>query len=158
ATGMYARDDGQSRAILSLADSAAGVAAQENWVFGLAGRAVGAGGRRVLDAETDASLFHRDRSGARIEGLPDGGASGLFPGSREREGATSDWAGSLRGSLTTRDGLARMISGVRFVGPGYTSVGTRGLRNDVLQYDGTVDRLLDRGRMTLGAQWVWERS
>jgi hypothetical protein len=159
ATGLYARDDGQTRSILSLADSSAGVSAQENWVLGLAGRSASREGRWVLDAEADASLFDFDRTGARIQGRPDPGpVAGLFPGRRDREGATSDWAGSLRGSMTTPGGATKLASGVRFVGPGYASVGARGLRTDVLQYDGSLDRTFAGGRLAFGAQIAAEKT
>jgi hypothetical protein len=159
ATSLYARDDAQSRSILSLADSSAGVSAQENWVLGLAGRSASHEGRWVLDAEADASLFDSDRAGARIQGRPDAGpAAAIFPGQRDHEGATADWAGAVRGSMTTPTGATKLASGVRFVGPGYASVGTRGLRTDVLQYDGSCDQRLADGRVTFGAQLTWEET
>jgi len=157
-TGLYARDDRQSRAIVGLANPGAPAPMQENLVLGLAGRARGARRALFLDGDVQASLFSDDRNAPQLGNLPRTGTLRSLFGSRVRETSAVDWSGGLRGSAELAGGRTRLTSGVRFVGPGYHSVGVRGLRRDNFQFDGGWDQRLAGGRFTLGTQWGHDRT
>ena len=157
-TGLYARDDRQSRAIVGLTSPDAPTPVQENLIVGLAGRARARQGRLLVDGDLQTSLFSDDQNAPRLQNLPATGALRSLFGSRVREGSAVDWAGGLRASTDLAEGRTRIYSGVRFVGPGYTSLGVRGLRRDNLQVDGGWDQKLRAGKLTLGTQWGHDRT
>lgn len=152
-SGLHARDDRSARAVLALADPLLPVAEQENWVLGLAGRTRNRDGSVLLDGDVEASLFTGDRGGAEVEGRPAPGALRLLFGDRLLENSAADWAGSLRALADVARWRARWTSGLRFVGPGYRTVGARGLRRDLLEYEGSWDQSWGNGGLALASQW-----
>lgn len=154
-SSLYARDDDPSRAILALADTLPGASLQDNWVVGLAGRA-SPGHGTVVDGEINTSLFNRDRNAPAADGAT--GSSGLFGRENVHNGGAVDWAGSLRSSWMLAQDRTRLAAGVRFVGPGYQSVGVRGLRTDVRSYDGAWDQSMLRDRLGLGTRVSFEED
>ena len=148
-SGLYARDDRQSQAILGLADPTLPVAAQENVVFGLAGRARHKA--LVLDADVQASVFSGDKNAPEAQGRPVPPVLRTLFGGLIREGSATDWSGELRGALNLKQAKAKILSSLRFVGPGYVTAGARALRRDNLQYNGSWDQSWRQGRLTVGA-------
>lgn len=113
----------------------------------------------MLDGEVNASLFNRDRQGPSVEGNSDASSLGsLFGRQNVRDQSAVDWAGSLRGSWAAGANRTRFAAGVRFVGPGYASVGVRALRTDLLSYDGAWDQSVLHDRLGLGARMSREET
>ena len=148
-SGLYARDDRQTQAILGLADPTHTVAAQENVVVGIAGRA--RDGALVLDGNLQASVFSDDRNAPQVESRPAPAFLSTLFGGLIHESSATDWSGELRGALNLTRAKAKILSSVRFVGPGYVTVGARALRRDNLQYNGSWDQSWRQGRYTVGA-------
>jgi hypothetical protein len=148
-SGLYARDDRQSQAILGLVDPSRPLARQENVVLGLAGRA--REGSLVLDGSVQASVSSDDRDAPEVQGRPAPAVLRSLFGGLIRENSASDWSGELRGALDLVRAKAKILSSVRFVGPGYITPGARALRRDNLRYDGSWDQSWQDGRLTVGA-------
>lgn len=158
ASGLWARDDAPTRQILALANPARAPHPQQDVVAALAARAVGRAGARMLDAELEGSLFDGGADGALVPGRPvPASLRGAF-GEGARTRTVADWAGSVRGALASGDARTRLVSGLRFTGPGYVSAGAPNQRRDVLQFDGGLDRASAGGGLTLGARAALEQS
>ncbi len=143
-SAMYADDDEQSRILADLLDSTATqLARQENHVLGLSGRWELAEAGLVLDGEVNTSLTYGDPLGGTFinRSMPTSLAR-VFGRGTIGDGAMADVSYAARGIWRFDREGGRVFGGVRFVGPGYRSVGTAALRSDVISYDGGYEHLL----------------
>jgi hypothetical protein len=142
---LYASDDEQSRLVGSLIDSTGNVLRPENnYNIGFSTRFADKDLGITFEGEANASVFNANVNGGTIEN-PDIPSffSSIF-GSEIKSGTLADFSYSAR-SIYQMDESGKFQAGIRFVGPGYRSVGVAGLRNDIMQYDIRYDHyLLDR--------------
>lgn len=143
-SALYADDDAQSSILRELLDTTGTLLVrQENYVLGLAGRWELAEAGLVLDGEVNTSLMLGDPLGATFvnRSLPTSLAR-VFGSDATAAGAMADVGYAARGIWRFDGGGGRVFGGMRFVGPGYRSVGTAALRSDVISYDGGYEHLL----------------
>jgi hypothetical protein len=143
-SALYADDETQSSILRELLDTTGTLLTrQENYVLGLAGRWELDGAGLVLDGEVNTSLMFGDPLGATFvnRSLPTSLAR-VFGRDATAEGAMADVGYAARGIWRFDGESGRVFGGMRFVGPGYRSVGTAALRSDVISYDGGYEHLL----------------
>jgi len=161
ASALYAEDDAASQGLARLVEGIGGsFASQRNIVAGLAGRFRDEALRLTLDGEVNASLLNDGSQGPTIEGdlFREASTTGvLFGDAGAKAGSIADlaWRGRLFWQPTDE---SRLVLGGRYVGPGYTSVGTAGLRSDLLRLDASFDQLLFRHRVALQGEVSHESS
>lgn len=155
ASGLYAEDDAASEGIARLVEELGGTfRPQKNLVAGLSGRLQNDDLRLALDGEFNASLFVDGDEGPAIEGSE---ASAFFGERGRRAGSVTDLA--WRGRLLWQPAAgSRLAVGGRYVGPGYNSVGTAGMRTDLFRVDASIDQLLLDRRIALQGEASHETS
>lgn len=142
ASGLFARDDAASEGIARLVEELGGeFTPQKNLVAGLSGRIQDDDLRLTLDGEINESLFTDGDEGPTIDSDASNGISGIFGDGARHVGTVADlaWSGRL---LWHPGDASRLAIGARYVGPGYRSVGTAGLRTDLFRLDASFDQLL----------------
>lgn len=159
-SAFYAEDDQQSLVMMRLIDSTgASISPQQNIVTGVRGRFSALDDKLVVDADLNASYFANsiDAQGAGTEARI-GVLGDLFGRERLRAGSTADVAYAMRVSYSAFNDDARLTVGSRFVGPGFRSVGTIGLRNDVLRSDVAYEHVLFDRHVRVGVQYTYEEA
>lgn len=132
---LYAADDEQSRLISSLIDSTGNTLSPENnYNIGLSTRFADNDLGLTFDGELNASVFNSNINGGLVTNPEVPSFFKSVFGNEIKSGTLADFSYAARGSYQFQED-GRLQAGVRFVGPGYRSVGVAGLRNDLMQYD-----------------------
>lgn len=159
-SAFYAEDDQQSRILMRIIDSTgSAIAPQQNIITGIRGHLTALDDDLVIDADLNASYFANstDAQGAGTDARM-GFLGDLFGRDRLRAGSTADVAYAVRASYAAFDDDARLSVGTRFVGPGYRSVGTIGLRTDVFRSDVAYEHVLFDRHVRVGLQYSYEEA
>ncbi len=133
---LYGEDDGQSQVMKNLLDSTGtALGIENNMVLGLSGRYNWEKIGLNFIGELNSSVYNSNTNGGDIFGddLINPLLKDIF-GDNIKNGALADLSYNFNASLKVDD-YSTINSTVRFVGPGYRSVGVAGLRNDIMIYD-----------------------
>lgn len=146
ASGLWAEDDATSEGIANLLEGLGGVfRRQKNMVAGLSGRLQDDDHHLSVDGEINASLFVDGDEGPTVDGAE---SPEFFGDQGRRAGSIADlaWRGRLMWQPYED---SRVAIGSRYVGPGYNSVGTAGMRTDLFRVDASIDQLILNRRVSL---------
>lgn len=179
-TGLYAEDDEASLSLQSILnrpvarfterlDSAGEVTGvdtviearrvignQRNYGFGGVGRLDRKELGLRLDGEFNLMYFDddRDRPAQKLIPLPR-----ALPNMLRTDSALVDFNFALRGDWELPEsGLGRVNAGLRYVGGGYRSIGTAGLRADVLRADARYSNVLFERQVRVGTTASYEEA
>lgn len=133
---LYGEDDEQSRIVKNLLDSTGTALGNENnMVLGLSGRYNLENIGLNFSGEINSSVYNSNTNGGLINNadLVNPLMRDIF-GDNIKNGALADLSYNFNASYRLDDN-STINSTIRFVGPGYRSVGVAGLRNDIMIYD-----------------------
>lgn len=148
---LYASDDEQSRLLGNLIDSTGTVLQPENnYNIGFSTRIVDNDLGLSFEGEANASVFNSNLNGGSVVNpeIPSF-FTGIF-GDEIKSGTLADFSYAARAAYQI-DGESRLNAGLRFVGPGYRSVGVANLRTDIMQYDIRYNHFLLERKISVSA-------
>ena len=134
-SALYASDDDQSKLIKNVLDSTGSILGiEDNTVLGMSGRYLNDEIGLSFSGEFNTSVYNQNtNAGVADVAYVNPLIKDIF-GDNIKNGALADVSYNLNVAYTMDDDT-RFQSTIRFIGPGYKSVGIAGIRQDLMIYD-----------------------
>jgi hypothetical protein len=152
-TGLYAKDNENSIKVDSTNNI---LTPKANYVFGIEGKLNLFRKKLSLEGEISGAMLTRDTRDADLDNasIPAWVKNMIHP----KISSSVDFAYTLKGIYDNDKSKTKITTGLKMIGPGYTSLGVPTLATDKLESVTKISQKLANNRISLNASFTWSKD
>lgn len=152
-TGMYAKDNENS---IRVDSTNSFLTPKANYLFGIEGKLNMFRKKLSLEGEISGAMLTRDTRDADLDNasIPSFVKNLIHP----KISSSVDFAYTLKGIYNNDKSKTKITTGLKMIGPGYTSLGVPTLATDKLEVNSKIDQKLADNKLTLKASFTWAKD
>ncbi len=152
-TGMLAKDDENS---ITLDPSNQVLTPKANYLFGIEGKLELFRKKLSLEGEISGAMLTRDTRDADLESnaIPQFVKNMIHP----KISSSVDYSYTLKGVFNNEKSNTKVTTGLRMLGPGYTSLGVPNLSTDKLEFKTKIDQKFHNKQIGLTGEFMWQKD